>query len=248
METLLIIIQLVFLEGILSLDNAAILGTLASRLPDDQPVPIPASLGFLERPMKRLLGMQQTAVLRIGLLFAYLGRGMLLFAAEWIQHNVVLETIGAAYLIWLGLKNLKPTADDQADSISGKATTRSFWLLVLQVEIIDLIFSLDNVIAAVALSSDYWVVLLGVAIGILVMRFAAGLFARLVKWEPIMETAAYLIIIAIGIELLLSEFTSIIFTSWQKLGISTAIIIICLLYARLPRNNQKSKTATQIEP
>ncbi len=248
MATLLIIIQLVFLEGILSLDNAAILGALASRLPDDQPVPFPASLRFLERPTKRLLGMQQTAVLRIGLLFAYLGRGLLLFAAEWIQRSVVLETIGAGYLIWLGIKNLRPEAEDQSAALSSKMAARGFWLLVLQVEIIDLVFSLDNVIAAVALSTDYWVVLLGVAIGILIMRFAAGLFAHLVKREPILETAAYLIIIAIGIELLLSEFTTITFTSWQKLGISTAIIAICLLYARLPRSNQKSKTATQIKP
>ena len=228
------------------MDNAAILGALAARLPDDQAVPFPSWLRFLERTTKRLLGMQQTAVLRIGLLFAYLGRGLLLFAAEWIQRSVVLETIGAAYLIWLGLKNLKP-ADDESTSVSSKTATRSFWLLVLQVEIIDLIFSLDNVIAAVALSSDYWVVLLGVAIGILVMRFAAGLFAHLVKWEPMMETAAYLIIIAIGIELLLSEFTYITFTSWQKLAISTAIIVVCLLYARLPIRIKKANIPTRVE-
>jgi len=243
-EALLIIIQLIFLEGILSLDNAAILGALASRLPDDQSVPFPPSLRFLERPTHRLLGMQQTAVLRIGLLFAYLGRGLLLFAAEWIQHNALLETIGAAYLIWLGLKNLKPEADNDSTAVSNKTTSRSFWLLVLQVEIVDLIFSLDNVIAAVALSSDYWVVLLGVAIGILIMRFAAGLFAKLVKWDPKLETAAYLIIIAIGIELLLSEYIGLTFAAWQKLAISAAIILICLLYTRLPIGNQKKSVQT----
>lgn len=240
MEALLIIIQLIFLEGILSLDNAAILGTLASRLPDDQPIPFPASLRFLERPAQRLLGMQQTAVLRIGLLFAYLGRGLLLFAAEWIQRNPLLETIGAVYLIWLGLKNLKPEADEQSSDLSPKTTTRNFWLLVLQVEIVDLIFSLDNVIAAVVLSSDYWVVLVGVAIGILLMRFAAGIFARLVKWDPILEKAAYLIIIAIGIELLLNEYVGITFPSWEKLVISVTIILLCLLWGRLPIGKQKS--------
>lgn len=239
METLLIIIQLIFLEGILSLDNAAILGALASRLPDDQPIPFPSSLRFLARPSHRLLGMQQTAVLRIGLLFAYLGRGLLLFAAKWIQQNIVLETIGAVYLIWLGLRNLKSNSD-AGSTIPSALSSRSFWLLVLQIEIIDLVFSLDNVIAAVALSSDYWVVLLGVAVGILIMRFAAGLFARLVKWEPVLETAAYLIITAIGIELLLTEYAGIAFAAWQKLAISTAIIVICLLYAHLPVSRQKS--------
>ncbi len=248
METLSIVIQLIFLEGILSLDNAAILGAMASRLPDDQPIPFPSSLRFLERPSRKLLGMQETAVLRIGLLFAYLGRGLLLFAAEWIQRSVVLETIGAGYLIWLGIKNLRPGAEDQSAALSGKMAARGFWLLVLQVEIIDLVFSLDNVIAAVALSTDYWVVLLGVAIGILIMRFAAGLFAHLVKREPILETAAYLIITAIGIELLLSKYAGIDFAAWQKLGISAVIIVICLLYARLPFNKKKAYMPTQIEP
>ncbi len=232
MDVLFVVIQLIFLEGILSLDNAAILGALASRLPDDQPVPLPASLHFLAPIAQRVLGMQQTAVLRIGLLFAYLGRALLLLAATWIEQSVVLETIGAAYLIWLGLKNLRsqPKPDP---TLPVALSSRSFWLLVLQIELIDLVFSLDNVIAAVALSSDYWVVLLGVAIGILFMRFAAGIFAQLVQREPILEKAAYLIIAAIGIEMLLSEFGGVTLAAWQKLAVSLIIIALSVLYARL---------------
>ena len=233
MNLLSVILQLVFLEGVLSLDNAAVLGAMASRLPDDQPVPLPEFWHFLQPITHRLLGEQETAVLRIGLLFAYLGRGLLLFAAEWIRQSVLLTAVGAAYLIYLGLRNLWPSAagGEKERSLTSKMPP-SFWWMVLQVEVIDLVFSLDNVVAAVSLSPDFWVVALGVAIGIILMRFAAGVFAHLVKKEPVLETAAYLIIVALGAELLLSDFSSISLAAWQKLGISTAIIAACLLYAR----------------
>lgn len=229
-----VVLQLIFLEGVLSLDNAAVLGAMASRLPDDQPVPLPDFLHFLQPLTDKLLGGQETAVLRIGLLFAYLGRGLLLFAAEWIRQSVLLTSLGAAYLIWLGIRNLLPSSSDSETeaSLSSKIPP-SFWWMVLQVEVIDLVFSLDNVVAAVSLSSDFWVVALGVAIGILLMRFAAGVFAHLVKKEPILETAAYLIIVALGAELLLTDFTNFTLAAWQKLIISTAIIAACLIYARV---------------
>ena len=241
MNLLPVILQLVFLEGVLSLDNAAVLGAMASRLPDDKPVPLPDFWHFLQPITHRLLGEQETAVLRIGLLFAYLGRGLLLFAAEWIRQSVLLTAVGAAYLIYLGLRNLWPSS---ADSEKTRSLTSqippSFWWMVLQVEVIDLVFSLDNVVAAVSLSPDFWVVALGVAIGIILMRFAAGVFAHLVKKEPVLETAAYLIIVALGAELLLSDFSSISLAAWQKLGISTVIIAACLLYARFFRVNQRA--------
>ena len=70
--------------------------------------------------------------------------------------------------------------------------------MILNVELADLVFSLDNVVAAVSLSKDLWVVMLGVAIGILTMRFAAGLFARAVLKEPVLKYAAYLLVFPHG--------------------------------------------------
>ncbi|MCA9917814.1 MAG: DUF475 domain-containing protein, partial [Anaerolineales bacterium] len=210
-----VILQLIFLEGVLSLDNAAVLGAMASRLPDDRPVPLPDFWHFLQPLTDKLLGRQETAVLRIGLLFAYLGRGLLLFAAETIRQNVVLTSLGAAYLIWLGLRNLWSSSSDSEKGVplAAKSLT-SFWWMVLQVELIDLVFSLDNVVAAVSLSPNFWVVALGVAVGIILMRFAAGVFAHLVKKEPVLETAAYLIIVALGAELLLTDFTNFTLAAW----------------------------------
>ncbi len=68
-----IIIQIIFLEGILSIDNAAVLGAMVSGLPQEDKVPWPGPLHFLADPIHRLLGGQRSAALKVGLLGAYLG-------------------------------------------------------------------------------------------------------------------------------------------------------------------------------
>ena len=95
----------------------------------------------------------------------------------------------------------------------------------------DLVFSLDNVVAAVSLSDKIWVVMLGVAIGIVVMRFAAGIFSSIIEKEPILKTAAYILVLNIGIELLLEELAGIEFSDWMRFGISLATIALSLAYA-----------------
>jgi tellurite resistance protein TerC len=109
----------------------------------------------------------------------------------------------------------------------------TFWLIVLNVELADLAFSLDNVVAAVALSDRLWVVMLGVALGIVTMRFAAGVFAWMIQREPILATAAYIVVFNIGLELLLAEFLHMHFEAWQKLIISVSTIVLCVVYARV---------------
>jgi tellurite resistance protein TerC len=72
-----------------------------------------------------------------------------------------------------------------------------------------------------------------VALGIITMRFAAGIFTWLIKREPILETAAYVIVLNIGVELLLAEFFHMHFEAWQKFIISAAALILCVVYARV---------------
>lgn len=231
-----VVVQLIFLEGILSIDNAAVLGAMVSVLPTDQPVPFPGPLSFLQRGTNRLLGMQQSAALKVGLLGAYAGRGLMLLLATWVIENPILRVLGAAYLLKLGFEHLSRRDDDEAVDESEarqRATGAAFWLVVLNVELADLAFSLDNVVAAVALSNKLWVVMLGVALGIVTMRFAAGIFTWMIKREPVLATAAYIVVFNIGTELLLAEFLHIHFESWQKFVISAATLILCVVYARL---------------
>lgn len=232
-----VILQLIFLEGILSIDNAAVLGAMASRLPDHRMVPWPGLLRFMRRPGRVLLGNQRPAALRVGLLGAYAGRGAMLFFAGLVIAHPWIRLVGAAYLLFLVVRHFAEefcarSGDVHQGSGAARRQPRGFWRTVLSIELADLAFSVDNVVAAVALSPAYWVTVIGVGIGIIVMRFAAGIFARMIRWEPALANGAYILIAAVGVELILESAAGIFLTEMEQFAVSAAIVGGTLLVAR----------------
>ena len=229
-----IIIQVIFLEGILSIDNAAVLGALVSVLPKQDMVPWPGPLKFLGPPVHRLLGGQRSAALKVGLLGAYLGRALMLVMANFVIHNHYLKILGAAYLIKLAFENLGEAEPGEENQVGAKRVEgKGFWGVVVAVELADLAFSLDNVVAVVALSDNLYIVMFGVFIGIVTMRFAAGIFTWMILREPILKPAAYLVVFNIGAELLLDEFMGIEIGAGLKFMISAGTLILFVVYAHL---------------
>ncbi|NOZ28460.1 MAG: tellurium resistance protein TerC [Chloroflexi bacterium] len=230
MAALLVIVQLIFLEGILSLDNAAVLGAMAASLPADRSVPWPKWMAPFGHRLDRLLGPQRQAALRVGLFGAYAGRTLMLVLAAWVVQNPWLKLVGALYLLKLAAEHLSQPSHE-SESGAPQPKDGRFWRVVLSIELADLAFSLDNVVAAVALSRHLAIVILGVAIGILTMRFAAGIFANLVTREPILAPTAFILILNISVELLLEDFAGAHFGDLTKFAISAGTIALALLYA-----------------
>lgn len=232
----LVILQLVFMEGILSIDNAAVLGAMVVHLPDDRPVTWPTALRKIGWKLHNIIGNQRTAALRVGLLGAYLGRGLMLLVANFVIHNPWLKLIGAIYLIKLACDNLgRPgEGESEEDAHVHRLEAANFWKIVLTVELADLAFSLDNVVVAVTLSDKLWVVLTGVAIGILMMRFAAGWFSYAIEREPILKNAAYVLVLNIGIESIAAELYHVELSGFLRFGISVSTIILAIIYAHSP--------------
>jgi tellurite resistance protein TerC len=231
-----IIIQIIFLEGILSIDNAAVLGAMVSVLPPNTMVPWPGPLKFLGPPIHRLLGGQRPAALKVGLLGAYLGRGLMLVLASFVIHNDFLKFLGAAYLIKLAFENLGAPEHGEELQFGDKRdmSGKGFWSVVLAVELADLAFSLDNVVAVIALSDNLLIVMFGVAIGIITMRFAAGIFTWMIAKEPLLKPAAYMVVFNIGAELMLTEFVpNFEIESSTKFAISAFTLIAFVIYARV---------------
>jgi tellurite resistance protein TerC len=229
-----IIVQVIFLEGILSIDNAAVLGAMVSVLPKQDMVPWPGPLKFLGPPVHRFLGGQRSSALKVGLLGAYVGRGLMLVLANFVIHNHYLKLLGAAYLIKLAFDNLGEPEPGEEDQVRAKRMEgRGFWNVVIAVELADLAFSLDNVVAVVALSDNLPIVMFGVFIGIVAMRFAASIFTWMVVKEPILKAAAYLVVLNIGGELLLEELWDISINGGLKFVISAGTLILFVIYAHL---------------
>jgi YkoY family integral membrane protein len=180
---LIIIISLVLMEWILSIDNAAVLATMVKHLkPDDQ-----------------------QKALKYGIIGAYLFRGIALFLASWLIKFAFLKLAGGLYLIYLAISHFMKQGEEHDNT---KTIVRSFWMTVLSVEIMDMVFSIDNVFAAVAMSPKLWVVMTWVAIGILAMRFVAGQFVLLMNKYPELENSAYLVIAMLGMKLTLGFIAS----------------------------------------
>jgi tellurite resistance protein TerC len=193
----------------------------------------PPALQRIGEWLHPVLGNQRMAALRVGLLGAYVGRGVMLFFTSFLIHNSWIKLIGAMYLIHLAFDNLEDMtgAGSEDDEEFHPVQVQSFWATVLTVETMDLIFSIDNVVAAVSLSNKIWVVMLGVGIGILTMRFAAGIFSYAVTREPILKQAAYILVLNIGIELILDQVWHIEISDFLRFGISAATILLALAYA-----------------
>lgn len=230
-----IILQLIFLEGILSIDNAAVLGAMVAHLPDDKPIPWPRPLRFMAAWSARTLGPQRQAALKVGLLGAYFGRGLMLLLAGLIIHQPWVRILGAAYLLYLAVEHFAEMyhPHEQLEARRLARAAGGFWATVGAIELADLAFSVDNVIAAVALSDELWVVMLGVAIGIVLMRFAATIFTRAITWEPALATGAYLLLVAIGAELLAEELFGVHLGEIEQFLVSVGILALTILFARV---------------
>lgn len=193
-----VILNLIIIESLLSVDNAAVLATMVLGLPKDQ----------------------RGRALRYGILGAYIFRGIcLLFAAILIQIWWF-KPLGGIYLLILAVKYFfgkKPEHEDPLAEIEqGKKSWLyrktlglfgPFWATVILIELMDLAFSIDNVIAANAYTDNIVLIWTGVFIGILAMRFVAQGFVRLMEKYPFLSHCAYLVIALLGIKLTSSVYT-----------------------------------------
>ncbi|MEN2767147.1 TerC family protein [Ornithinibacillus xuwenensis] len=206
--TLLILIGL---EGILSADNALVLAVIAKHLPDDE----------------------KKRAINYGIIGAFVFRFAALFAISFIANVWQVQAIGAAYLIYLGLKHViqdhfgSPKGDK--DELEEEAAGKGFWPTVAKIGLADLAFAIDSILAAVALAivlpetglghfggmdaGQFIIVVLAGIAGLILIKFAASWFVQLLDKRPGLETTAYLIVAWVGVKL------AVITLSHDKVGV-----------------------------
>src|SRR5699024_11659559 len=127
------------------------------------------------------------------------------------------QALGAIYLMYIAGKNLLRKAMNQDHAKVPKRNEGGFWMTVLKVETADLAYAVDSILAAVALAvalpptglftvgsldgGQFLVVFFGGMIGVILMRFAANLFVKLLQQRPGLELAAFLIVGWVGVKL-----------------------------------------------
>lgn len=279
---LVVIAMLVLLEGVLSIDNALVLGLLAKRVP---------------KPL-------QKRALTYGLVGAFVFRVIAIASVSYLLKWRIVKLLGGGYLVYIAVKHLffesKEETDQTVgvdsqgepelrDSVTGAALSdaqemveiqervpvpipeeqiragKSFWMAVAVIELTDIAFAVDSILAAMAFipavpkdlppdatNPKLWVVVAGGFVGLMLMRVAAVMFIKLLERFPRFETSAYLLVIVIGLKLLadwgINSETNphvIDFHSYKtpEFWIFWISMLACLGYGFLPKKNAATDTA-----
>lgn len=178
-----LLVILVALESVLSADNAIALASISQGLGNER---------------------MQRQALNLGLVVAFVLRMGLILTATWVIKFWQFEFLGAVYLLWLVYQHFSSSEGKDGENHGPRFT--SVWQAIPMIALTDLAFSLDSVTTAIAVSDETWLVLTGATIGIVMLRFMAGLFIRWLDEFVYLEDAGYVTVAFVGLRLLVRVF------------------------------------------
>jgi YkoY family integral membrane protein len=222
---------LVALEGLLSADNAMVLAVLVLALPKKQ----------------------QKQALRYGILGAFGFRSLATLLAAYLIRLGWVKLVGAGYLLFLVYRHFG-TGEDAEDRRAIAPAQPSmglsaFWSTVVKVELTDIVFAIDSILVAVAMSPKLWVVLTGGILGIIAMRLVIGQLLSLVERYPPLVDGAFIIIAWVGLKLVIEYletegYVHFVIPKWLSLGLIVVIFGISFVYARR-QERRRIRTAAE---
>jgi predicted tellurium resistance membrane protein TerC len=197
-ETLVALATLTFLEIVLGVDNIIFISILSSRLPPER----------------------QAAARRLGLLLAMGTRILLLFSLSWVvkltapifavsAHEIsgrdLILILGGLFLLFKSTHEIHARVEGVEEHGSA-ARAASFGVILAQIALLDIVFSLDSVITAVGMVDDLWVMIVAVVVSVLIMMAAAEPISAFVNRHPTVKILALSFLLLIGLSLLLEGF------------------------------------------
>jgi YkoY family integral membrane protein len=227
------ILLLIGLEGLLSADNALVLAILVLGLPKSE----------------------QAKALRYGILGAFAFRGIATLLAVYLIALGWVKLAGAGYLLYLAIHHFMQGGDENARRAPRKATPMlglsAFWATVVKVELTDIVFAIDSILVAVAMSPKTWVILTGGLLGIIMMRLVIGRLLIIVERYPALVDGAFIIIAWVGIKLILeylhgAGYVHFEVPKWLSLGLIVVIFFLSYLYARQHQHVTTEETPEDI--
>jgi YkoY family integral membrane protein len=216
----LIILLLVLLEGLLSADNAMVLAVLVLGLPKHQ----------------------RKSALRYGIGGAFAFRSAALLFGLYMMGLSLVKLGGAIYLLYLPFRHFFGEHQSEGRRSIPKAQAwlglSPFWATVVKVELTDIVFAVDSIVVAVAMSQKPWVVLSGGMLGIIAMRLVIGQLLSIVERYPALVDGAFVIIAWVGVRLLVQYLHQVGVLSWEipewlGYGLIVVIFVAALAWGRV---------------
>ncbi len=210
---------LVLLEGLLSADNALVLALMILGLP---------------RP-------DQKKALRYGLVGAFAFRILATLLATYLIRIEWVKLLGGLYLLYLSYQHFFRSGGVEQRGKPRQARPwlglSALWGTVVKVELVNIAFSVDSILVAVAMSNKTWVVLAGGLLGIIAIRVVIGRLLAIVRKYPAIVDGAFIIIAWVGFKLLLeylkaAGLVDIHINKWFSFGLIAVIFLASYVYAR----------------
>lgn len=224
------LITLTVLEIVLGIDNIIFISILSSKLPANK----------------------QLKARRIGLGLAMITRVLLLVSLAWIMRltaplfTVIGQEIsgrdlilifGGLFLIFKSTREIheKLEGEDGEDNIKGKP---SFMSVIIQILLLDIIFSLDSVITAVGMADVVGVMIAAVIIAVIIMMWAAEPISKFVERHPTVKMLALSFLVLIGVSLLAEGFGQHISKGYIYFAMGFSVLVE-MLNLRLKKKARK---------
>lgn len=216
-----IILVLIFLEGVLSADNAVLLAVLVLPLPKPE----------------------QGKALRYGILGAIIFRLLAIVFARQLLHYHLFILFGGLYLFYLAGNHFIQKYRTYALEIQETKVVRQmfglspFWSTVIVVELTDIVFAVDSILVAVAMSKKFWVIFAGGVLGLVAMRFVAQGFLGLIRKYPTIVDGAYVIVGWVAIKLMIEylnrkDLVNFEVPKWVTLAVIFIIFVVSIFMSK----------------
>lgn len=236
------LLTLTLLEIVLGIDNIVFISILSGKLPQDQ------------QKKARQLGLGLAMITRVLLLLSLswimtltsplfnIGSWIGINSGEWYEklaisgRDLILIT-GGLFLIYKSTHEIHNKLEGEEDE-EGKVKVHSFWATIVQILILDIVFSLDSVITAVGMAEHIEIMIAAVVIAVIIMMFSAGKISEFVNNHPTVKMLALSFLLLIGVSLLAEGLDQHIPKGYVYFAMAFSVLVE-MLNLKMKKNTKK---------
>lgn len=231
-EIIVALLTLIALEVVLGIDNIIFISILANRLPAQQ------------QKKARQIGLVLAAVLRLGLLLLVtwimkLEANLFTILNEGISGKDLILILGGAFLIYKATKEIYHKTEGKEEKGSANKALLSFSSVIVQILIMDMVFSIDSIITAVGMVKEVWVMYVAVIVTVVIMLVAAEPISKFVNNHPSFKMLALAFLMVIGVSLVAEGFGKEIPKGYIYFSMAFSLLVD-LLQMRMEKKSSQS--------
>jgi predicted tellurium resistance membrane protein TerC len=230
-EVIISLLSLIALEVVLGIDNVIFISILAGKLPQS------------EQKRARQVGLLLAAALRLGLLLLVsvimqLDRDLVTVFGKGFSGKELILLAGGLFLLYKSTKEIYHKMEGESGDHTKNITAASFAQVIVQILIMDLVFSVDSIITAIGMVKEVWVMYVAVIITVVIMMFAAEPISSFVNRHPAFKMLALSFLLLIGFSLITEGFGIEIPKGYIYFAMSFSLLVD-ILQMRMNRKNSK---------